>query len=493
MARSEYEMVIGLEVHCQLRTRSKLFSPVPAAFTDDPNLTVDAIVLGHPGSLPVPNQSAIEFVTKLGLATGCSIRPVSYFARKHYFYPDLPKGYQISQFEDPVCYSGTVTIPASRDEPEFTVGITRIHLEEDAGKSIHDRSPTATLLDYNRAGIPLAELVTEPDIRTPRQAQRFMRYMRQLVRYLGISDGNMQEGSLRCDANISIRPPGSTRLGVKTEIKNMNSFRHVEAALEHEYSRQVACLKAGDKIVQETLLWDPDRQETRSMRSKEDSHDYRYFRDPDLPPLVVNDNWLAAIRQSLPELPGEKAVRYQTDYGLPDYDASVLTEERDLAEYFENVIEELKSVGSLDSESAKHAANFVMTDVRRYANEHDVSFDDFPVAAEQLAGLVALRSTSQISSTAAQSVFETMVESNMTAEEIVREQNLLSVSSKDLLIPVIRRIIADHPKQREQYLSGKKTIIGFFIGNVMRSFDGSPDPQAVRRLLESELQDFADD
>ncbi|NND70651.1 MAG: Asp-tRNA(Asn)/Glu-tRNA(Gln) amidotransferase subunit GatB [Rhodothermales bacterium] len=488
MTQAEYELVVGLEVHCQLKTRSKMFSPVSAEFCEDPNVHVDPVVLGHPGSLPVPNEKAIEYVARLGLATGCSIRPVSHFARKHYFYPDLPKGYQISQFEDPICYEGRIEIPASKDEPEFVVRITRIHLEEDAGKSIHDGSDTSTLLDYNRAGVPLAELVTEPDIRTPHQAFVFLKYMRQLVRYLGVSDGNMQEGSLRCDANISIRPKGSTALGVKTEIKNMNSFRHVEAALGYEFERQIDALRNGTEIIQETLLWDVDRQITRSMRSKEDSHDYRYFRDPDLPPLVLNPEWLERIKVSLPELPTTKATRFVEQLGLSDYDADVLTEERETAEYFERVLAALDRDNSLDQVSTKNAANLVMSDVRRIANEHSLEIESFPIDPEQLAGLVVLRVASEVSSSAAQRIIEIMLDSNMSAHEIAVQQNLLSVTSEDLLIPLVRQVIDDNPKQVEQYLSGKETLIGYFIGNVMRMFDGSPDPQVVRGLLQEELE-----
>ena len=485
---SEFEPVIGLEIHVQLKTNSKLFSSSSAAYSDNPNTNVDPVVLGHPGTLPVLNSAAVDGIVRLGLATGCSIRPVSFFARKHYFYPDLPKGYQISQFEDPICHDGTVTVPPEKDHERFDVGITRIHLEEDAGRSIHDRSDSATLLDYNRAGVPLAELVTEPDLRSPRQAYLFMRYIRRLVRYLGISDGNMQEGSLRCDANVSIRPRGESELGTKTEIKNMNSFRHVEAALVYELGRQRKVLDAGGSIDQETLLWDPDKGTTRPMRSKEDSHDYRYFRDPDLPPIAVPDERLKAVKLSMPELPYERFQRYVESLGLSAYDAGVLCEEKEVSDYYDSVLREADASGG-GSKTVKLAANIVMTEVMGMLNDRGIGIRDLTISPAQLASVVQLRESGEISSTAGQEVLTEMLTSDMLAREIAVKNNLLTESSVDALGPVVAAVLADNPKQVDQYRAGKKSVIGFFIGQVMRSYDGSPDPKQVRDLLTSALEE----
>lgn len=486
---ASFESVIGLEVHCQLQTASKLFSAAPAAFTDDPNTNIDLVTLGHPGVLPVPNRKAIQYMIRLGLATHCKIRPVSYFARKHYFYPDLTKGYQISQYDDPICYDGCIEVEDDSIEgARYRIRINRIHLEEDAGKSIHDRDETRTYLDYNRAGVPLAEIVTEPDIRTPRQAFLYMKKIRQIVRYLGICDGNMEEGSLRCDANVSVRREGEETLGTKTEIKNMNSFRHVEAALEYEIARQIKVLSSGESVVQETRLWDTDRQVTLAMRSKEEAHDYRYFKDPDLPPLVVSADDIDSVRSRLPRLSDERIEHYQHDFQLPAYDAGVLTEEREIADYFEAVVTALDESPNPNPELVKQAANFVMTDVLRTIKTADTGAGDFPVTPEQLAGLVKLRVDGSISSTAAQEIFSELIVTDKTAEEIATTNNLLSVSDESALKPVVQKVIADNPKQVATYLGGKTTIVGYFIGQVMRAFDGSPDPNEVRRLIQEELE-----
>ncbi|MDX1741844.1 MAG: Asp-tRNA(Asn)/Glu-tRNA(Gln) amidotransferase subunit GatB, partial [Rhodothermales bacterium] len=340
-AASKYEPVIGLEVHCQLSTTAKTFSPEPAAFGAEPNTHVDPISLGHPGTLPVLNARVLEYAIRMGLATHCSVRTRSTFARKHYFYPDLPKGYQISQYEDPICYDGWLEIESDveGDSPRRRIGITRIHIEEDAGKSIHDQNPRMTLLDFNRCGVPLIEIVSEPELRTPREAAVYLQKIRQIVRYLGICDGNMEEGSLRCDANVSVRPAGTETFGTKTEVKNMNSFRHVERALAYEIQRQIDLLESGSDVVQETRLWDAEAGTTRSMRSKEEAHDYRYFPDPDLVPVVVTDEMRSVAEAALPEMPDERRRRLTEQLGLPEYDASVLTEERDLADYFDEVYE----------------------------------------------------------------------------------------------------------------------------------------------------------
>ncbi len=477
---ASYETVIGLEVHCQLQTHSKAFSPDSAAFGARPNHHVDPVSLGHPGTLPVLNRRVVDFAVRLGLATHSRIAPRSVLARKHYFYPDLPKGYQISQLEDPICTGGYVDIGRR-------IRLTRIHIEEDAGKSLHDQDPESTLLDLNRCGVPLLEIVTEPDLRSAREASLFLQKVRQLVRYLGISDGNMEEGSLRCDANVSIRKASRAPLGVKTEIKNMNSFRHVERAIEYEVARQVCVAKAGGTTREQTMLWDPIRQETRPMRSKEQAHDYRYFPDPDLPPIVVTPEACAAIKATLPELPDARHTRYVTDLGLPAYDAGVLTDERPLADYFEAVLAALLALDGAPGvhACAKAASNLVMGDVLRALKANPSA--GFPVSAQRLASLAHLRMSGAISSSGVQELFMLMMTQKGTAKEIAMRHNLLQVSDDAALIPVVAQVLAANPMQVEQYRSGKKSIIGFFIGQVMHGFEGSADPKRVRVLLSKAL------
>ncbi|ARA94965.1 glutaminyl-tRNA synthase (glutamine-hydrolyzing) subunit B [Rhodothermaceae bacterium RA] len=491
---NRYEPVIGLEVHCQLQTQSKAFSPDSAAFGGEPNTHVDPISLGHPGTLPVLNRQMVAYTLRMGLATHCRIAPRSVMARKHYFYPDLPKGYQISQFDQPICTDGFVEImlePEGDGEPVVKrIGITRIHMEEDAGKSLHDQDPYHTLLDYNRCGVPLIEIVSEPDLRSAREAYLYVQKIRQIVRYLGICDGNMEEGSLRCDANVSVRPRGQQAFGTKTEIKNMNSFRNVERAIEFEIARQIALLEAGEAVVQETRLWDANRLETRPMRSKEEAHDYRYFPDPDLVDIVVSEAELEAIRAALPEMPEQRRRRYMEDYGLPAYDAGVLTEERSVADYFEAALSALfKRTGGGDTRAqAKAVSNVVMTDVLRVLNERGLDAGALPVGPERLAGLVFLRLEDQVSSSGAQDLFAAMLEDDRAPEVIARDRNLLQVSDAGALGPVVDQVLAGNPKQVQQYLEGKESVIGYFIGQVMRSFDGSPDPRLVRRLLQEKLE-----
>jgi len=475
-----FEPVIGLEVHCQLQTASKAFSTDSARFGAQPNTHVDPVSLGYPGSLPVLNESVVEFAVRLGLAMNCRIAERSILARKHYFYPDLPKGYQISQYEDPICTRGFLDISPGR-----RIGITRIHIEEDAGKSIHDQDPADTLLDFNRCGVPLLEIVSEPDIRSGREASLYMQKVRQLVRYLEISDGNMQEGSLRCDANVSVRKQNATVLGTKTEIKNMNSFRHVERAIDHEVSRQIVILRTGGAIVQETRLWDEDRAETRPMRSKEEAHDYRYFPDPDLPPILVTAARRRAIAAAMPELPDARRTRYEADYGLPPYDAALITEERPLADYFEQALEVLHSKAPerpLDKQ-AKMLSNFVMGEVLRICKRHNWSMAKFPVSTIRLAELAQLRLEGNISSNGAQALLEVMLTDEREPGLIAKEQNLLQVSDRQALRPIIEEVVRDHPKQVSLYLAGKDKLIGFFIGQAMRRFKGSADPKLVRSML----------
>ena len=484
-ASAGYESVIGLEVHCQLLTGSKAFSPDSAAFGAAPNRHVDPVSLGLPGTLPVLNAKVIEFAVRMGLATDCQIAERSVLARKHYFYPDLPKGYQISQFEDPICVGGHLDIEAGR-----RIGITRIHIEEDAGKSLHDQNPHYTLLDYNRCGVPLLEIVSEPDLRSGEEARRYMQKIRQLVRYLKISDGNMEEGSLRCDANVSVRPRGEQALGTKTEIKNMNSFRHVERAIDYEVQRQTALLRRGEAVTHETRLWDDASGKTHSMRSKEEAHDYRYFPDPDLPPVVVTEAAKALIREAMPRLPAERYQSYVQNFRLPEYDAGVLTEECPVADFFEQTLEALLSLdtdGTLAGQ-AKAVSNFIMGDVRRTCKEREVDMEDFPVQPERLAKLVHLRMQAVISSSAAQSLLAVMLADERSPDVIAREQNLIQVSDQSALQPVVQRVLEENPKQAALYFRGKESIVGFFIGQVMRQFEGSPDPKLVQTLIKEELR-----
>ena len=487
MQQLTYEPVIGLEVHCQLMTTSKSFSPDSAAFGAGPNEHVDPVSLGHPGTLPVANRRMVEYAIRMGVATHCTIAPRSVLARKHYFYPDLPKGYQISQYETPICSNGYLDIldPDDKNSPSRRIRIHRIHMEEDAGKSIHDQDPMDTLLDYNRCGVPLIEIVSEPDIRTAREAYLYMQKVRQLVRYIGISDGNMEEGSLRCDANVSVRPQGANSLGTKTEIKNMNSFRNVERAIIHEVRRQIGVLRSGGQITQETLLWDAQAQETRSMRSKELAHDYRYFPDPDLPTIWVSDTWLDEIKSSLPALPDERIEHYVSEYSLPLYDAQVLTEEREVSDYFDATLASLlgRSGDMKKDTAAKAVSNFIMTDVLRTLNEKQAHVNNYGITSERLAGLIALRLNGDISSTGAQELFDIMVDRSESPEELAKEFNLLQVSDVGALTPIIDEVLESNPKQLEAYLGGKEQLIGFFIGQVMRVFPGSPDPKMVRSIL----------
>jgi aspartyl-tRNA(Asn)/glutamyl-tRNA(Gln) amidotransferase subunit B len=499
MAYETYEPVIGLEVHVQLQTDSKIFSTDAAAFGADPNTQVDPVSLGHPGTLPVLNENVVEYALRLGLATNCSVASRSVFARKHYFYPDLPKGYQISQYDTPICYDGYVEIYPEEDEADDEalgaaskrIGLTRIHMEEDAGKSIHQEAGP-TRLDFNRCGVPLLEMVTEPDLRTPREAYLFLKRLRQLVRYLGISDGNMEEGSLRCDANVSVRPRGRETFGTRTELKNMNSMSHVEKALDYEIARQIAALERGESVQQQTLLWDPDAGTTHPMRSKEEAHDYRYMPDPDLVEVEVDDEKIDEVRADLPELPRHRRRRFVDEVGLPPYDARVLTEERDVADYFEAALDHLykRTKGGDTDAQAKLVSNLVMTEVMRVLNDRSIAVDELPVEPERLAQLAFLRVQDKVSSNGAQEVFEAMLEeTGKSAGKIADERDLIQVSDADAIAPVVESVVDDHPEQVETYLGGKDGLLGFFIGQVMQRFDGSPDPELVRKLLREELED----
>ncbi len=498
MPYESYEPVIGLEVHVQLQTESKIFSADPVGFGGAPNSRVDPISLGHPGTLPVLNERVVQDAVRLGLATHCDIAERSIFARKHYFYPDLPKGYQVSQYDTPLCYDGHVDI--RQDDPEAAengqaeevkrIGLTRIHMEEDAGKSVHDRHDKHTLIDHNRCGVPLLEIVTEPDLRSPREAYLFLDKMRQLVRYLGVSDGNMEEGSLRCDANVSVRPRGQQSFGTRTELKNLNSMRHVEQALEYEVTRQIRVLEMGERVEQKTLLWDADAGVTRQLRAKEEAHDYRYFPDPDLVTVVVDDTMREAARESLPELPDARRERFIEDIGLPAYDAGVLTEERPIADYFEETLRHLykRTRGGDTTAQAKRVSNMVMTEVKRALNERDLAIDALEVTPERLAQLVYLRIEDQVSSSGAQEVFDAMMErTDESAGKIADDLNLIQVQDESAIEPVVATVLDEHPDKVQTYLDGKEGLLGFFMGQVMQRFDGSPDPQLVRSMLQKKL------
>jgi aspartyl-tRNA(Asn)/glutamyl-tRNA(Gln) amidotransferase subunit B len=469
---TDYEVVIGLEVHAQLATRSKIFSWSSAAFGAEPNTTTDPVCLGLPGALPVLNGAVVDAAVRLGLAVGSKIRQRCRFARKHYFYPDLPKGFQISQFDEPICEGGTVRFRL-RGEPR-AIRLVRIHLEEDAGKNIHADSGKS-LVDLNRAGVPLCEIVSEPEVRSADEAAEYVRAIRTLVRYLGIGDGNMEEGSLRCDANVSLRPRGTTTLGTKTEIKNMNSFKNVRDAIEHEVKRQAAVLDGGGRIVQETRLWDPGRGVTQAMRSKEQAHDYRYFPEPDLPPVVVSDAALAALRAGLPELPEDRFARYTGPLGLSQQDAGVLVAEREIAAYFDAVV----AAGA----PAKRAANWVINDVlARVGDARGLGAADLPVPAGALAELCRLVEDSTLSGKLAKDVFARMWSERRTAADIVAAEGLAQVSDGGELEDICRRIIAEHPAEASRFKESPK-LMGFFVGQVMKATGGKGNPKAVNEIL----------
>jgi aspartyl-tRNA(Asn)/glutamyl-tRNA(Gln) amidotransferase subunit B len=481
-----YEPVIGLEVHAQLLTRTKAFCGCSTEFGGDPNGNVCPVCLGMPGTLPVLNRVMVEFVIRMGLAVGCRIAPRSVFARKNYFYPDLPKGYQISQYDEPLCSGGSVEIDL-QDGSRKRVGITRIHMEEDAGKSIHDLDPD-TLVDVNRCGVPLIEIVSEPDIRTPHEASLYLAKIRQIVTYLGICDGNMEEGSLRCDANVSVRRKGEDRLGTKTEVKNMNSFRNVERALDFEIRRQIQLIEDGGTVIQETLLWDATQNVAFPMRGKEEAHDYRYFPDPDLVPVLVESEWIAAVTKDLPELPTPRRDRYASGLGLPRYDADVLTTEKEIADYFEKTLANLaqRSGGSL-RENAKSVSNWVMTEILRVVGERKLKLADFPVGPEHLAGLLLLMKNNTISGKIAKEVFEDMTSGGGDPEAIVRNKNLAQVSDVAALEQVIDRVLADHQAQVQKYIDGSSKLFCFFVGETMKLTRGKANPAMVNDLLRKKL------
>ncbi|CCG98485.1 glutamyl-tRNA(Gln) amidotransferase, B subunit [Fibrella aestuarina BUZ 2] len=478
-----YEAVIGLEVHCQLLTASKMFAADANAFGADPNTQVSVITLAHPGTLPRPNRLAVEYAVRMGLACGSSITRRNIFARKNYFYPDLPKGYQLSQDKGPICVGGGIPIRAKNADGEIehtVVQLHHIHLEEDAGKSIHTADTDATCLDYNRAGTPLIEMVTDPCLRSADEAGQFLTEVRRLVRYLGICDGNMEEGSLRCDVNISIRPKGDTQLGTKVEVKNLNSIRNVQRAVEAEFARQIKVTEEGGRIIQETRTFDADKGQSFGMREKETMNDYRYFPDPDLMPVVISDEWLARIRAAMPALPRERYDRFRTHYGLPDYDAALLTDSRELADYFEAVCAETTNF--------KAASNWIMGPVKGQLTDKLLQEGQFPVPATSLAALIRLIDEGTVSQTAAQTIFGLMVtQPGQSPAELASANGLLQNRNTDALQTLIEETLADWPDKVDQYRKGKKNLMGLFVGEVMKRSKGSADPKLVNQLLAKSL------
>ncbi|MDQ7817185.1 MAG: Asp-tRNA(Asn)/Glu-tRNA(Gln) amidotransferase subunit GatB [Melioribacteraceae bacterium] len=475
---SKYEAVIGLEVHAQLLTGTKIFCGCSTRFGNPPNTNVCPVCLGHPGVLPVMNKKVVEFTVLMGLAVKCKIKERSIFARKNYFYPDLPKGYQISQYEEPICEHGKVVIEF-KDGSKKEIGITRIHMEEDAGKSIHDQSD-ATLIDLNRCGTPLIEIVSEPDLRTPEEAYLYLSKLKQMVTYLGICDGNMEQGSLRCDANVSVRLNGETKFGTKTEVKNMNSFRNVERAIAFEIERQIGLMEDGKEVVQQTLLWDADSNKAYPMRSKEEAQDYRYFPDPDLLTIIIDENWKCRIKKQLPELPDARQVRFINDHKLPAYDAEILTSSRQLADYYEQVI--------TVTNNYKAASNWVMTEVLRIVNDEKITIEQFPVKPISLGKLIKMIEDKTISGKIAKEIFPEMLATGQAPEEIVKDKNLLQISDTSEIEKAVDKIIESNPKDVQDYLGGKEKVIGFLVGQVMNETKGKANPQIVNEILLSKLK-----
>ena len=478
----KFETVIGLEVHVQIKTESKLFCPCAVTFGSPPNSNICPICCGYPGVLPVLNRRAVESLVKAGLAVGCSIREESIFARKQYFYPDLPKNYQISQYEKPLAEGGKLQVGDS------VIGITRIHLEEDAGKLVHTVGSLeldGSLVDLNRAGVPLMEIVSEPDMRSAQEAQNYLTNLKSILQYLDVSDCDMEKGSLRCDANVSIRPAGDTKLGSKVEVKNMNSFRGVRDAIEFEIERQTRAVEAGERIVQETRLWDADKGESRPMRSKEQAHDYRYFPEPDLLPLLVSREQIEAIRKDLPELPKEKRARLVRDYGLTEYDAGVLTGERALADYYERAL----ARGSVLTKKpvGKLLSNWITTELTGRLNQANKSIGESPVTPDNLARLVALIAEDTISGKIGKTVFEHMWEGG-DPEVIIREKGLAQVSDSSQIVAWAEEAIAKNPKAAEEFRSGKEKAIGALVGAVMKSSKGQANPELVNQILSQKLK-----
>ncbi|WP_456473613.1 Asp-tRNA(Asn)/Glu-tRNA(Gln) amidotransferase subunit GatB [Desulfolithobacter sp.] len=471
----DFETVIGLEIHAQMKTKSKIFCSCSTEFGASPNTHVCPICLGMPGVLPALNREVVASALKLALATDSKINRENRFARKNYFYPDLPKGYQISQFELPIAEHGRIEIEVSGDRK--TIGITRIHMEEDAGKLVHDEVDPVSYVDLNRTGTPLLEIVSEPDIRSPEEAAAYLRKLHAIVRYLDICDGNMQEGSFRCDANISLRPKGQEEFGTRTELKNMNSFRNVQLALEYEVRRQRDILLDGGEVIQQTLLWDPDMGRTEPMRGKEEAHDYRYFPDPDLVPVLVDEAWIEEVRENMPELPDARRQRFMETLGLPEYDATLLTTSRELADFFEAALAVFAN--------AKKLCNFIGTELLREYGPDRIG--SCPVDPAHLGRLLGMVEEGTISGKIAKTVFGDMLESGGDPEVIVRERGLVQMSDEGELLAYVREIIEDNPAQARQFREGKTKVIGFFVGQLMKKTKGQANPQLANKLFQQEL------
>ncbi len=475
----QWETVIGLEIHAQLATRSKIFSGASTAYGAEPNTQACIVDLGYPGVLPVLNGEVVRLAVKFGLAIDAEIAHRSIFARKNYFYPDLPKGYQISQLELPIVGKGEVKILLD-DGTEKAVRVTRAHMEEDAGKSVHETFDGETGVDLNRAGTPLLEIVSEPDMRSAREAVAYMRKIHQLVRYLRVSDGNMQEGSFRCDANVSVRPAGDEELGTRTELKNLNSFRFVEKAINIEVERQIDLLEEGGKVIQETRLYDSDRDETRPMRSKEEANDYRYFPDPDLLPVELDDAFIQSVRDELPELPDAKRARFVSEYGLRESEVITLTASRETADYYEAVANAL-------ADDHRLAANWVIGELSGVLNREGIGIEDSKVPAEALAGLLRRISDNTISGKIAKEVFEAMWQGEGDADQIIESRGLRQISDVGELDKIVEQVIADHPEQAQQYRDGKTKVLGFLVGQIMKATQGKANPGQVNELLKNKL------
>ena len=476
---NHWEVVIGLEIHAQLAAQSKIFSGASTAFGGEPNTQACLVDLGYPGTLPVLNEKAIEMAVRFGLAVDADIASRSIFARKNYFYPDLPKGYQISQLDLPIVKGGKMSILDDSGN-EKIIGITRAHLEEDAGKSIHDEFENASGIDLNRAGTPLLEIVSEPDISSAREAVAYMKKIHSIVRYLGISDGNMQEGSFRCDANISVKPFSQKELGTRTELKNLNSFKFVEKAIQHEIIRQIEIIEDGGEIVQETRLYDSNLDETRSMRSKEEANDYRYFPDPDLLPVIIDEEYINEIRASLPELPSAKKDRFIESYQLKSADAEVLTSSKQLADFFEEVDKDT----DIDPQST---ANWIIGDYMAALNKADLDIEESKISASDLAGLLNKIADQTISGKIAKEVFEAMWEGEGSAEEIIERKGLVQITDDSEIEGIVDMVIKDNPSQVKEYLGGKSQLLGYFVGQIMKETKGKANPQKVNEILKNKL------